>query len=172
MANELSLILTKGYTAYAVLTKAGQYINGTAAESYNATHWTNYAIPCVDAHSLGQYFGDLPGINTLAAGIYQATYYLQAGASPATTDGPGVTDEEFYWTGYVKWGDAGIASILQKIPQAFQFTTSGTNHYVQADSILVAGASQSALDLGAAIGSLTPATPVDVEMQSIDVRMT
>lgn len=83
MANEIQAQAASGLTLYAVLTNTtGQIARGTTLETIAAGSWTSYDIALTEA-TAGLYFGTMPSV---AAGVYTAIVYQQAGASPATTD--------------------------------------------------------------------------------------
>ena len=69
-----------------------QFLNGTALESFNAAHWTQYANAMPVATD-GNYYGNFPAV---ADGQFQVTVYVQQGSSPAQTD-PVLTSGDFDW---------------------------------------------------------------------------
>lgn len=101
MASEVQLIVpSKPPTAYFVVRNAvGQYWYTTtpAWESYNAAHWTAYAIAMSQDGSSQNYAGTFP--SAIAVGAYQLSAYAQSGGSPAIGDVLIGTNSRFDWTG-------------------------------------------------------------------------
>lgn len=97
MANELDLISPSGATIYAVI-RSGATVAQTTTETFVAwvdANIANYDVPLTD--NSGDYYSeDFP--DWIALGNYVVTYYLQAGATPATTDDV-LASETINWGG-------------------------------------------------------------------------
>jgi hypothetical protein len=85
---------TTGKTLYGVLiNSSGQfwYPTGSAFESYNSAHWSNYAIALVESGA-GDYVLTLPAGAIATPDALTIDYRLQAGGSAVTTDIPAGND--------------------------------------------------------------------------------
>ena len=67
----------------AYLVSNSNYVNGTAVEPYDATHWPSYAIALQLDGTTGDYFGDFPDV---AAGLYMVKIFEKLGATASPSD--------------------------------------------------------------------------------------
>jgi len=103
MANELQLRFNvSGDTLYAQLVRNtdGKIWNGTTFESITAADWSLYTITVTEVTGTGYYFGNMPSV---AQGLYNVHFFLQAGGSPADTDHE-VGGGAINWSGSVDLG--------------------------------------------------------------------
>jgi hypothetical protein len=93
-------IAAPGGNYYAVIqsTIGNQFLNndiaGNTLETYNASHWSKYAIALSDVNSLGEYTGTFP---VIAEARYRILIFQRAGGSPSTSDAPPVSLQMGYW---------------------------------------------------------------------------
>jgi hypothetical protein len=109
MSNEIKVTFITGANLYFVVqSPAGLwwYPTGIVFETYNAAHWTNYAIPMTEVGVTGDYFGDFPTAITTPA-TYRWEARTQAGGTPATSDTPLVADD-------LVWNPAAIPTPLDR----------------------------------------------------------
>lgn len=106
MANEFRPHYVTGRTLYAVLIRAGdgKVWNGATWESLAAANWGTYAVTLTEQSTTGYYYGSMPAGQ--AAGLYDVSYFLRAGGSPATADAL-VGTQSLDWTGAA---DASVSS--------------------------------------------------------------
>lgn len=111
MANELQAQYTSGVNLYAVvLNSAGQAWNGSAFESLNSSHWTEYAVTLSEQSSSGVYIGSFPvAVNT--AGVFNLLLRQRAGSSPATAD-LSIGSKQITWSGSAEIPTPGGSNIL------------------------------------------------------------
>ena len=108
---ETDLTTSDGLTLYQTIRRQsdGQYWTGSVFEAFNAAHWTSYAQALaklvISAGTQANYHADFPA---LAAGTYLTDVFVQAGSSPAVTDGPP------RWTGEIEW-DGSAEIVLSRI---------------------------------------------------------
>lgn len=104
MSKEIFNTLPDGLTVYFTLVdlSTGKYYYPVTPifETYNASHWTSYALPTtkqvISAGGNANYYADMPAV---AAGAYQIVMYYQVGGSAAATD----TAE---WSTVIQWDGA------------------------------------------------------------------
>lgn len=97
--------LSPGLTVYSRIKHPtnGKWWNGTSFETYNAAHWSQYALAMTEDGASGVYSRDFPaGITD--AGSYPYFVYVQQGASPSESDAPAVN------TGTVQWNGSSISN--------------------------------------------------------------
>lgn len=76
---------TSGLTLYAVVRdEDAKVANGSAFETFNASHWGLYAVPLVEQGTSGYYVGTFPVYAD--DGDYSVAIYQQNGASPDASD--------------------------------------------------------------------------------------
>lgn len=107
MSNELRANYNASATLYAVVRRRsdGYVWNGSAFEAWADGSIATYDVPLSSAGG-DLYLADFPAAITTAA-YYLVDYYLQAGATPATTDYR-LEGEQVYWTGgSISYGSTG-----------------------------------------------------------------
>lgn len=107
MANELQIPWTAtGKTLYCVLRNAvGQAVIASSGvvETYQTANLDNYDIPLTEQGTASQYYvGNIPA--GLTAGVYFATVYERAGATPAEGD-------TFRGSGPVEWDGSALVPL-------------------------------------------------------------
>lgn len=158
MAGEIhtqDLLATTGLTLYAVVrTSADRVANGTSLETYNASHWTSYAIALTD-RGAGYYDATFPA---LAAGVYWVEVRQQAAGSPAITDLIFDSAEKLFWngtseivpTGAQVFGTTGAIQYTYTVYDVDTVTPlPGTAVYVSSD---LAGATRSEIQIADSLG--------------------
>ena len=111
MANELQVIQGTSRTVYFVIRNTVGLVwnTGTSAfESYSLANYANYVIQATEQGTTGLYAGTFPTAIT-TPGLYNIVAVLQAGGSPAATDGS-FGSGELTWTGTSVNSLAGVAS--------------------------------------------------------------
>jgi hypothetical protein len=85
---------------------SGQVWNGSAMESWNIAHWSNYVVAAPEQPGSGCYVANPPV--ALPADYYQYVLYTPLGGSPASGDTP-VFDRDFQFDGTnVIWLGSGL----------------------------------------------------------------
>lgn len=83
MPTLIQIVAATGQYCYAFIWNSlGQIWNGSAFESYNATHWSSYAIHAIEDASSGNYFATIPATIT-TSGFYSWTGYVAANNTSA-----------------------------------------------------------------------------------------
>ncbi len=127
MADKISFADTTGLTFYRIIrNSAGLFVNGTTPEAYNPSNRTTYAVSVPETPaSSGQYSVSFPA---LATGLYLVDVFLQAGGSPAVSDG-------VRWSGEYDWSgtafrhlDAVPVDLTQSLTDVKTATVAGALH--------------------------------------------
>jgi|GEM_PF-606731 len=87
-----------GKVLYALVSQSGRIYDGTATlATIAAASWAAYAIPLTEQDGTGIYTADFPAV--LAAGLYEISVRLCAGATPAIYDSNVRTQAAYYGVG-------------------------------------------------------------------------
>lgn len=112
MSREITTLASTGRTLYAVLVNAaGLYMNGIAAEAYNAAHWTNYAIAMTPDSGGGNVLYTANAPTGLPGGTYTVMVQSRAGSTPATSD-VNYAEGTLIWNGASEGGTALAVTIV------------------------------------------------------------
>jgi len=128
-----------GLALYAVVEQPdNQVASGAALETYDAAHWTSYAI-ALTHRGAGRYHGDFP---LLPAGLYGVTVRQRVGAGPAITDPLAGGPAQLSWDGTAEVGaivtvDAVNLSLTAPQVQAAAAAADGELSLYQGDTLAV-----------------------------------
>lgn len=150
MAGELQVVGPgTGLTIYAVLHDHSAqvwYPTGSTFETYNAAHWTNYAIALTEQGASGFYAGTMP---SCPAGLVNIDYRQRVGGSAAVSD-PCVGSGTTAWNGTVEMSTA--SKLLNDETQVLAGSPTAGSFY---DLMLRAAAHGSAFSLSGTVATFS-----------------